>query len=87
MTVPVLTTLSISDVSAMECVQDAGKVSVVGCTHLMMVIVGLWRAEPGKVKARVVVDLMEGDDEVPEPGGREVRPNQNWTKRNRQNTV
>jgi len=53
----------------------------------MMVIVGLWRAEPGKVKARVVVDLMEGDDEVPEPGGREVRPNQNWTKRNRQNTV
>ena len=48
---------------------------------------GLGGPQPGQVEAAVVVELVEGDDEVPEPGGGEVGPHQDGAQGDGQHAV
>ena len=53
----------------------------------MVIVVGLGRPQPRQVEAAVVVELVEGDDEVPQPGRGEVGPHQDGAQRDGQHAV
>ena len=53
----------------------------------MVVVMSLWGPHPGQVEPGVVVELMHGDDQVPDPGGGDVGPHKNWSNRHREDTV
>ena len=75
------------EVSAVDHIQEAAPVPIVGPPSPVVVVVGLGRPQPGQVEAAVVVELVEGDDEVPEPGGGEVGPHQDGAQGDGQHAV
>ena len=75
------------EVSAVDHIQEAAPVPIVGPPSPVVVVVGLGRPQPGQVEAAVVVELVEGDDEVPQPGRGEVGPHQDGAQRDGQHAV
>ena len=53
----------------------------------MVIVVGLTGPQPGQVVATVVVELVAGDDEVPQPGRGEVGPHHHGAQGDGQHAV
>ena len=77
----------VPQVRPVEDVQEAGPVTIVGQASPVVVVVGLGRPQPGQVVAAVVVQLVAGDDEVPQPGGGEVGPHHHGAQGDGQHAV
>ena len=77
----------VPQVRPVEDVQQAGPVTIVGQASPVVVVVGLGRPQPGQVVAAVVVQLVAGDDEVPQPGGGDVGPHQDGAQGDGQHAV
>ena len=60
----------------MENIQQPTPVTKVGQPSLVVIVVSLGWSDPGKVIAAVVIELMESDDDVPDPGSAKVGPDQ-----------
>ena len=53
----------------------------------MVIVVCLGGSQPGQVVTTVVVELVAGDDEVPQPGGGDVGPHQDGAQGDGQHAV
>ena len=53
----------------------------------MVIVVGLTGPQPGEMVATVVVQLVAGDDEVPQPGRGEVGPHHHGAQGDGQHAV
>ena len=71
----------------MDHVQQPAPVTEVGEAGLVVEVVSLGGPAPGEVVAAVVIQLVESDDEVPDPGGGEVGPDQDRAQGHRQHAV
>ena len=53
----------------------------------MVVVMSLRGPHPRQVEPGVVIELMQGDDQVPDPGGGDVGPHKDGPNRHREHTV
>ena len=71
----------------MQNVQQPSPVSKVGEASFVVEVVSLGGPAPGEVVPAVVTQLVESDDEVPDPGGGQVGPHQDRAQGHRQHAV
>ena len=67
-------------IRAVENIQQPAPVPKVPSAHPVVIVMSLGGSEPGEVKPRVIIELVQGDDQVPEPGGAQVGPDKDGTK-------
>ena len=71
----------------MEHIQQPAPVAIVTRPHPMVVVMSLWGPYPRQVEPGVVIELMQGDDQVPDPGGGDVGPHKDGPNRHREDAV